>query len=81
MGVLDVHDASVESVATIKDRILKGLEVVPPERLTVSPDCGMKLLPRRVAREKMANMVTAAREVETELDAGEVEVRAPASAD
>ena len=81
MGVVDVHDATVESVETIKDRIEKGLEVVPPERLTVSPDCGMKLLPRKVAYEKMANMVEAAREVEAELDAGEIEVRAPASAD
>ena len=81
MGVVDVHDATVESVETIKERILRGLEVVPPERLTVSPDCGMKLLPREVAREKMANMVAATREVEADLDAGEVEVHAPAGAD
>jgi 5-methyltetrahydropteroyltriglutamate--homocysteine methyltransferase len=51
--------------------------VVPPERLTVSPDCGLKLLPREAAYGKMANMVTAAREVEAQLDQGEVEVTAP----
>jgi len=82
LGVVDVHDAEVESVARIKANILQGLRVVPPERLTVSPDCGLKLLPREVAYEKMANMVQAAREVEAELDAGEVDVgRVSASAD
>ncbi|MFC7134941.1 MULTISPECIES: methionine synthase [Salinibaculum] len=81
MGVVDVHVAEVESVEEIKDNIKKGLEVVPPERLTVSPDCGLKLLPRDVAYGKMENMVQAAREVEAELDAGEIDVGAPASAD
>ena len=74
MGVLDVHDADVEPVAEIKENIKRGLEVVPPERLTVSPDCGLKLLPRPVAYEKMNNLATAAREVEAELDAGEIQV-------
>ncbi|MFT4880280.1 MAG: 5-methyltetrahydropteroyltriglutamate--homocysteine methyltransferase [Salinirussus sp.] len=41
----------------------------------------MKLLPREVAYRKMENMVQAAREVERELDAGGVDVEAPASAD
>jgi 5-methyltetrahydropteroyltriglutamate--homocysteine methyltransferase len=34
----------------------------------------MKLLPREVAYRKMENMVQAAREVEAELDAGEITV-------
>ena len=78
MGVVDVHVAEVESVEEIKDNIKKALEVVPPERLTVSPDCGLKLLPREIAYQKMENMVKAAREVEAELDAGELDVEAPA---
>jgi 5-methyltetrahydropteroyltriglutamate--homocysteine methyltransferase len=78
MGVVDAHVGEVESVEEIKDNILKALEVVPPERLTVSPDCGLKLLPRDVAYGKMENMVTAAREIEAELDAGELEIDAPA---
>jgi len=81
LGVVDAHVAEVESVAEVKENIKRGLELVPPERLTVSPDCGVKLLPREVAYGKMANMVTAAREVERELDAGEVDVDAPAVAD
>ena len=74
MGVVDVHTAEVESVEEIKENIKKGLEVVPPERLTVSPDCGVKLLPREIAYGKMENMVKAAREIEQELDAGEIDV-------
>jgi 5-methyltetrahydropteroyltriglutamate--homocysteine methyltransferase len=77
LGVVDVHDADVESVAEIKQNIERGLEIVPPDRLTVSPDCGLKLLPREVADRKMSNLVTAAREVEAELDEGTVEVAAP----
>ncbi|PSP41605.1 methionine synthase, partial [Halobacteriales archaeon QH_10_70_21] len=74
LGVVDVHSGEVESVGEIKRNIKRGFEVVPPERLTVSPDCGVKLLPREVAYQKMANMVEAARQVEEELDAGEVDV-------
>ncbi|PSQ57080.1 methionine synthase, partial [Halobacteriales archaeon SW_7_71_33] len=39
------------------------------------------LLPREVAYRKTANMVEAARELEAELDAGEVEVAPNAAAD
>jgi 5-methyltetrahydropteroyltriglutamate--homocysteine methyltransferase len=74
LGVVDVHHKEVESVEEIKDNIRKGLEVVPPEQLTVSPDCGLKLLPREAAYAKMENLVTAAREVEAELDAGDLDL-------
>ncbi|AQL41439.1 methionine synthase [Halorientalis sp. IM1011] len=74
LGVVDVHVAEVEPVEEIKENIKKGFEIVPPEQLTVSPDCGLKLLPREVAYGKMENMVQAAREVEEELDAGEIDV-------
>ncbi|WP_255149479.1 methionine synthase [Halorarius halobius] len=74
LGVVDAHVAEVEPVEDIKENIKEGLKVVPPERLTVSPDCGLKLLPREVAYGKMENMVQAARELESELDAGEVDV-------
>ena len=77
LGVVDAHVAEVESVERIERNIRKGLEVVSPEQLVVSPDCGLKLLPRTVAYEKMANMVEAARNVEAALDAGEIEVSAP----
>ena len=75
LGVVDVHDPAVETVAEIEHNIRQGLTVVPPEQLTVSPDCGLKLLPREVAAQKLENMVTAARAVEADLDAGELDVR------
>jgi 5-methyltetrahydropteroyltriglutamate--homocysteine methyltransferase len=74
LGVVDAHTAEVESVETIKENIRQGLKVVPPEKLTISPDCGLKLLPREAAYGKTENLVTAAREVEAELDAGEIDV-------
>ncbi|MFC6724500.1 methionine synthase [Halobium palmae] len=77
LGVVDAHTAEVEPVEEIKENILQGLKVVPPEKLTVSPDCGLKLLPREVAYGKMENMVEATREVEAELDAGEIDVGSP----
>jgi 5-methyltetrahydropteroyltriglutamate--homocysteine methyltransferase len=81
LGVVDAHVAEVESVEQIERNIRKGLEIVPPERLTVSPDCGVKLLPRQVAYEKMANLVEAARNVEADLDDGAIDVPAAAPAD
>jgi 5-methyltetrahydropteroyltriglutamate--homocysteine methyltransferase len=81
LGVVDVHTTEVESVEEIKENIREGFKVVPPERLTVSPDCGVKLLPREVARQKIENMVTATREIEAELDAGEIDLGPEVSAD
>ncbi|ADB61274.1 Methionine synthase vitamin-B12 independent [Haloterrigena turkmenica DSM 5511] len=83
LGVTDVHVAEVESVEQIEENIKKGLEVVPPEQLVVSPDCGVKLLPREVAYGKMENMVKAARNVEADLDEGNIDIErgAPTPAD
>ena len=77
LGVIDVHTAEVEPVEEIKENIKQGLKIVPPEKLTVSPDCGVKLLPREAAYEKMEHMVEATRQVEAELDSGEIDLNAP----
>ncbi len=73
LGVVDAHTAEVESVDEIERNIRRGFEVVPPEKLTVSPDCGLKLLPRKVAFEKMSNMAEAARAIERKLDTGKID--------
>ena len=72
VGVVDAHVGEVESVEEIEANIRKALEIVPPEQLTISPDCGLKLLPREVGYGKMENLVQAARNVEADLDAGEI---------
>ena len=45
----------------------RALEVVPPERLIVTPDCGMKYLPREVAFGKLKALADGARVVRAEL--------------
>ena len=59
LGVLDLSDMEVESPETIATRIRDALRHVPPERLQVAPDCGMKYLPRDVAFGKLVAMTSA----------------------
>jgi 5-methyltetrahydropteroyltriglutamate--homocysteine methyltransferase len=53
IGVLDLGDANVETAEQVAQRIRRALDVVPPERLIVTPDCGMKYLPRATAFGKL----------------------------
>ena len=50
LGVLDLSDKNIETPRTIADRIHRALKYVPAVRIIVAPDCGMKYLPRDVAR-------------------------------
>ncbi|MGC8566277.1 MAG: methionine synthase [Caldisphaera sp.] len=61
-GVVDVHTLQVESVNEIKESIdkLMKLDIIGPEKVYVDPDCGLKLLPRDIAKAKLINMVKAA---------------------
>lgn len=67
LGVLDLGIEEVETPETIADRIRAALGHIDPHRLSVSPDCGMKFLPRQVARGKLAAMADGARMVRSEL--------------
>ena len=67
LGVIDVHSTKVECIEEIIDGIMKGLEVVPPERLYIKPDCGLKRLPREIALAKLKNMVIAVKKVREKL--------------
>ncbi len=67
VGVIDVKDEKVESPETVARRIRKALEYIPVERLYVSPDCGMKFMPRDRAFAKLKVMVEGARVVRREL--------------
>lgn len=60
VGVLDLADAEVEPLDRIVERIERAMEVVPPERLVIGPDCGMKFLPPATAFGKLETMVRAA---------------------
>jgi 5-methyltetrahydropteroyltriglutamate--homocysteine methyltransferase len=62
-GVVDVHSHAVEPVEVVKERILAALKVVPPPRLYVNPDCGLKTRTAEESEAKLRNMVAATRQV------------------
>jgi 5-methyltetrahydropteroyltriglutamate--homocysteine methyltransferase len=68
MGVVDVHSHVVEPLDTVKAGIKRGLEVLPPERLFIDPDCGLKTRTWDEAEAKLKVLVQATREVKQELE-------------
>jgi len=60
LGVIDLGDMAIETAEGIADRIREALHVIPPERLMVAPDCGMKYLPRDIAYRKLRAMTLGA---------------------
>ena len=67
LGVLDLGSSDVETREVVAGRIRKALAVVPPEKLVIAPDCGMKYLPRERAFRKLQAMVAGARLVREDL--------------
>ncbi len=67
LGVIDLADMTVETPEIVAARIRAALPHVPPERLVIAPDCGMKYLPRAVAYGKMKAMVDGAAIVRQEI--------------
>jgi len=68
VGVIDLgDDAPVESAEVVAGRIREALRLVPPERLILAPDCGMKYLPRTKAFGKLAALAAGAALVRGEL--------------
>jgi 5-methyltetrahydropteroyltriglutamate--homocysteine methyltransferase len=60
LGVLDLSNMQIESSESIAARLREALRYIPPERLMVAPDCGMKYLPRAVAYQKLRAMTLGA---------------------
>ncbi len=69
VGVLDMADADAETPETVAERIRAALQHVPPERVIVAPDCGMKYLSRELAFAKLSAMVEGAEIVRREISA------------
>ncbi len=67
LGVLDLGSSEAETAEVVADRIRRALDVLPPERLVVAPDCGMKYLPRELAFRKLEALVAGARLVREDL--------------
>ncbi|NJE61745.1 methionine synthase [Thermococcus sp. 21S7] len=66
-GAVDVHNPRVESPEEVARAIRKVMGYVEPERLYINPDCGLKLLDRRIAYGKLVNMVKGVKIVRKEL--------------
>jgi 5-methyltetrahydropteroyltriglutamate--homocysteine methyltransferase len=69
LGVLNLGTTEIEVPEAIAARIRIALAHISPDRLALSPDCGMKYLSREVAQAKLASMVAAAHIVRAELNA------------
>lgn len=67
VGVVDVKSSYVETPADIEERIRACLRYVAPERLSVSPDCGLSQTARWLARAKLASLVEGAHAVRATL--------------
>ena len=67
LGVINLDDLAVETPEIVAARIRSALRFVPPDRLIVAPDCGMKYLPREVAFRKLNALVAGAGIVRREL--------------
>lgn len=61
LGAVDIGNEQVETVEKIRNRIREVLEIIPPERLFIAPDCGLLLLEPEIAKAKLTNLVKAAK--------------------
>ena len=70
LGVLDIHTDFVEPPELVRDRILYATDVFGgPERIHVTPDCGLRTRSWEVAHDKLSNMVEGVHLAEAHLGA------------
>ena len=67
LGVIDLSDHSTETVDVVAGRVRRAFGYVPPEKIVIATDCGMKYLPRASAEGKMRAMAGAAALLRAEL--------------
>jgi 5-methyltetrahydropteroyltriglutamate--homocysteine methyltransferase len=66
-GLVDVKNYYVETADDVAERVRAALRFVPPEKLSVVPDCGFSQTARWAARAKLKAMVEGTRIVRAEL--------------
>ena len=67
VGVIDVHKKRIETPEEVANDLRMLLNYFKPEMVWVNPDCGLKLLPRKIAFQKLYNMVKGTQIVREEL--------------
>jgi 5-methyltetrahydropteroyltriglutamate--homocysteine methyltransferase len=70
LGVIDLSDHEVETAEVVAGRVRRAFDRVPPERIVIAPDCGLKYLPRESAEGKIRAMAAAAGLLRKELGVG-----------
>ena len=68
-GCIDPGNTPPPTVETVKARVRAALDYLDPGRLLLAPDCGLMTISRPLAREKLAVMVAAARQLREEIGA------------
>jgi 5-methyltetrahydropteroyltriglutamate--homocysteine methyltransferase len=60
LGVIAIARSRVEEIDEIRDRLRAALDHIDPHRLLAAPDCGLGLLGRTLARDKLKVLAAAA---------------------
>ncbi|EEZ89652.1 5-methyltetrahydropteroyltriglutamate--homocysteine methyltransferase [Vibrio harveyi 1DA3] len=66
-GVYDIHSPNIPTQEWIEGLLKKAAEKVPVQRLWVNPDCGLKTRSWAETEAALANLVSAAKKLRTEL--------------
>jgi 5-methyltetrahydropteroyltriglutamate--homocysteine methyltransferase len=67
LGVIDVKNPMPEPTELIVSRVHQALQVLPPDRLMINPDCGLRHVPADMARAKLRAMSEGAALVRAEV--------------
>jgi 5-methyltetrahydropteroyltriglutamate--homocysteine methyltransferase len=67
LGVIDVKNPAPEPAELIVARVRQALQVLPPDRLMINPDCGLRHVPADMARAKLRAMSQGADIVRAEI--------------
>jgi 5-methyltetrahydropteroyltriglutamate--homocysteine methyltransferase len=67
VGVIDVRTLEIEPPELVAERIRKVLRYIDADRVTVTTDCGLKQLPRPVARQKLRALAAGTQMVRRQL--------------
>ena len=61
LGVVTIANSRVEAVDEIRERVTSVLRHIPAESLILAPDCGLGYLPKDILKQKLQNLVAAAK--------------------
>jgi len=68
VGIIDVKNYYTEPVDEVLERIKKCLKYIPADLLSIAPDCGLSQTARWASRQKLNNMVAAAKQMRKQLE-------------